>query len=40
MIGDIWNDFRTLPLWVQIWVTVVLVPVNFVPLAFLDQPGA
>ena len=40
MIGDIWRDFSALPLWVQGWVMVVLLPVNFAPLAFLDQPGA
>ncbi|MCX8954007.1 hypothetical protein OU790_11230 [Ruegeria sp. NA] len=38
MVLDIWRSFRALPLWVQIWVAVILVPVNLVPLAFLDQP--
>ncbi len=38
MLKDIWFSFRQLPTWVQIWVSVVLVPVNLVPLAFLDQP--
>lgn len=38
MLKDIWISFRKLPTWVQIWVSVILVPVNLVPLAFLDQP--
>ena len=39
MIGDVWQSFRRLPLWVQAWVALVLVPVNMVALAFLSQPG-
>lgn len=38
MVQDIWLSFRGLPLWVQIWVAVILVPVNLMPLFFLDQP--
>jgi len=38
MVQDIWHSFRGLPLWVQIWVAVILVPVNVLPLFFLDQP--
>ncbi|WP_298848562.1 hypothetical protein [uncultured Ruegeria sp.] len=38
MVLDIWCSFRTLPMWVQVWVAVILVPVNLVPMAFLDQP--
>ena len=38
MLRDIWISFRNLPVWVQIWMSVVLVPANLVPLAFLDQP--
>ncbi|MES0861226.1 hypothetical protein ABLN87_02575 [Ruegeria sp. SCPT10] len=38
MLRDIWISFRNLPAWVQIWMSVVLVPANLVPLAFLDQP--
>ncbi|MBO9450339.1 hypothetical protein J7426_08745 [Tropicibacter sp. R16_0] len=40
MIAEIWASFRRLPLWVQIWVGVILMPVNLLPLAFLGQPGA
>lgn len=38
MIADIWTSFRSLPVWVQVWVAAILVPVNLFPLAFLDQP--
>ncbi len=38
MAQDIWHSFRGLPLWVQIWLAVILVPVNLMPLFFLDQP--
>ncbi len=30
MFADIWSSFRRLPLWVQIWVAVILGPVNMV----------
>jgi len=40
MIAEIRASFRRLPLWVQIWVGVILMPVNLLPLAFLGQPGA
>lgn len=33
----LWNSYRSLPLWVQIWMSFWLVPVNMVSLAFLDQ---
>ncbi|NKW71580.1 hypothetical protein HGD85_01035 [Rhodobacteraceae bacterium R_SAG10] len=39
MVMDIWKSLRSLPLWVQIWVMLVLVPVNMATLLFLDQPG-
>lgn len=38
MVRDIWSSFRDLPLWVQVWVALILVPVNLMPLAFVDQP--
>jgi len=34
---EIWGSFRALPIWVQIWVAVILVPVNSAGLAFLDS---
>lgn len=41
MIIAIWQSFRRLPLWVQIWVALILVPVNLVPLVlwFQGVPG-
>ncbi len=39
MIGDIWSSFCRLPVWVQIWVAFVLVPVNFAALAFVGENG-
>lgn len=39
MIADIWQSFRRLPIWVQIWVGLLLAPANLLALAFLDQPG-
>ncbi|MBT3140889.1 hypothetical protein DS909_16510 [Phaeobacter gallaeciensis] len=40
MILNIWNSFRRLPVWVQIWVGQILMPVNLLPLAFLSEPRA
>ena len=33
---DMWKSVRALPFWVQIWVVVILVPVNFAALLFWD----
>ena len=38
MIADVWHSFRRLPLWVQIWVALILVPVNLLPLLFVGAP--
>ena len=38
MIVDIWQSFRRLPLWVQIWVAAILVPVNLASLLFMTEP--
>jgi len=37
MIGEIWGSFRAMPLWVQVWVFVLLVPVNSASLLFLGE---
>ena len=34
----IWRSYRSLPLWVQIWVFGILVPVNSAALFFVFQP--
>lgn len=36
--AQIWRSYRSLPLWVQLWVGLILVPVNVAPLFFLDTP--
>ncbi|MEO0343417.1 MAG: hypothetical protein AAF198_08265 [Pseudomonadota bacterium] len=36
-ILKIWNSYRLLPLWVQIWVALWLVPVNMASLFFLNE---
>ena len=38
MITDIWTSFRAMPLWVQIWVAVILVPVNLAPVFWWTAP--
>jgi hypothetical protein len=35
-----WQSFRSLPLWVQIWVAGILVPVNAAAFLMLDDTGA
>ena len=39
LIQDIWSSFRRMPLWVQIWVALILVPINMLSLAFLYAPN-
>lgn len=36
---DIWRSYRSLPLWVQIWVAGILVPVNSAVIFFIFQPS-
>ncbi len=38
-LREAYLGFRALPLWVQVWVVVLLAPVNVVSLWFLDEPG-
>ena len=38
LLLDWWGSFRALPVWVQIWVALILVPVNMLSLAFLAEP--
>lgn len=35
---EIWSSMRRMPLWVQIWMFFVLVPVNFAAVFFLAEP--
>jgi hypothetical protein len=39
MILQIWQSYRRLPLWVQLWVALILVPVNAASLFFLTHPA-
>ncbi len=39
MILDIWQSFRRMPLWVQIWVAMILVPVNAASIFYITQPS-
>lgn len=38
LIAEIWQSFRSLPGWVQIWVAFLLVPVNMASLFFIAEP--
>lgn len=35
---EIWSGFRAFPLWVQIWVGLILVPVNLAAIFFVNEP--
>ncbi len=35
---DIWRSFRSLPLWVQVWVGLILVPVNMATVILITEP--
>jgi len=37
---DIWRSFRSLPIWVQIWVGLILVPVNMATIVLITEPGS
>jgi hypothetical protein len=39
LIKDIWTSFRAMPTWVQIWVGLILTPVNMAAILFAGQPG-
>ena len=39
IIKDIWRSQLALPLWVSIWIWLVLVPVNFLPLLLIGRHG-
>jgi len=35
-LSQIWQSFRSLPMWVQRWVGLLLVPANILPFLLLD----
>jgi hypothetical protein len=39
LLLDIWNSYRSLPTWVQIWVAFILVPVNLMSILFWQEPN-
>lgn len=39
LIADILASFLRLPLWVQVWVGLILVPVNLLSLQFIGSEG-
>ena len=38
MIKDIYSSFRLLPTWVQVWIALILVPVNAAVILFTAHP--
>lgn len=38
VLQDIWRSFRSLPLWVQIWVGIILAPVNLATIVLITEP--
>ncbi len=39
MLTEIWKSFRAMPTWVQIWVGLLLTPINMAAIFFIDQPS-
>jgi len=39
-ISDVWKSFLAMPLWVKVWVFLILVPVNVASLWFIGHPGS
>ena len=41
MILEIWASFQRLPVWVRLWMCMILAPINLVPLFFIGaHPSA
>lgn len=40
VLVDIWASFRSLSLWVQLWVGLILVPVNMATIVLITEPGS
>jgi len=38
ILMDIWRSFRAMPLWVQLWVGCILVPVNMATVVLITEP--
>jgi hypothetical protein len=39
MLSALWTSFCALPLWVRVWLAVILAPVNMATVLFLSEPG-
>ncbi|TXI30780.1 MAG: hypothetical protein E6Q69_12925 [Aquipseudomonas alcaligenes] len=37
---NLWQSFRRLPSWVQLWMAVILLPANLLSLFLLEYPSA
>ncbi|SOH93215.1 hypothetical protein SAMN06273572_1011070 [Monaibacterium marinum] len=35
---EMWHSFTALPMWVKLWMMLILGPINMATLAYLDQP--
>jgi len=35
---EIWDSFRAIPGWVQVWIMLMLAPINMASLFFLNEP--
>ena len=38
LVAALWHSFRSVPGWVQLWMVVLLVPVNMASLLFITAP--
>jgi len=38
LFNDLWRSYQQMPLWVRIWITLVLIPVNLAGVAFYGNP--
>jgi len=35
---EIWNSFRATPVWVQVWMVFLLMPINMASVFFINEP--
>lgn len=39
LLKDIWDSYRSMPVWVQIWAAFILAPINLASILFINQPS-
>lgn len=39
MLADLWKSFCALPVWVRVWLAVILAPINMATILFVFEPG-